>query len=64
MRRTETIDQIRALRPGTTPADLAAVGGDRAALARHLALYHDLTLREADETIEDWLLLRAPGRGV
>ncbi len=52
---SEFIHLVRAAWPETDRATLGVINGDRAALARHIAAVHDLTLREAIEAIEDWL---------
>lgn len=57
----ETVDAIAARWPETGPEDLVAINGDHTRFVTYLAQVHDLTLREADEAVEDWLALRFPG---
>ena len=51
--------RIHAHLPELSADVLAQAGGDRVSLARHLAETYELTLLEADETLEE-LVLRVP----
>ena len=55
-------DAILEQWPEMSAERLSAVAGDRAAFAHYLAEAHDLTLSEATEAIEDWILRLKPVR--
>ena len=46
--------------PLLRPADVLDTGGDFHVLAALLATTYDLTLMEAEETVEDWSMTVAP----
>ncbi len=49
-------DQIQNQWPATKALDLAIIAGDKIRFTAYLAKVHDLTLAEADEAIDLWLL--------
>lgn len=48
-------DQIQSQWPATSALDLAKIAGDKPRFTAYLAEVHDLTLAEADESIDLWL---------
>lgn len=55
-------DQIQDQWPATDALDLAMIAGDKLRFTRYLADVHHLTLAEADEAIDLWLLRVRMGR--
>lgn len=51
------IDEIRRHWPELTETRLRRVGGDMPELRRYLAETYELTVGEATEAVEDWLIL-------
>lgn len=49
-------DQIQSQWPATRALDLAMIAGDKLRFTVYLSQVHDLTLAEADESIDLWLL--------
>lgn len=55
---SELIDHIVDRWPETAAEPLLAIAGDRTRFTDYLARSHDLTLAEASEAIEAWLMQR------
>lgn len=51
----DLIEAIQGRWPEISVQRLVQMGGDFDAFIAHLARVHDLTLREAAETVEEWL---------